>query len=367
MNLNPSDELIRKKILTILGPETQLISKAKIKLYTSTNETENIIRNSITKKDEWIYSGLEGYICYILDFKTKTRYFRLFEYVTFELLFLMDIYEKFSNFYMALDPLFHCFEINNIFIGFKFEDINKANNFCLMIKKINDQMAQMMLDTENLRTKESKKEKRKKFYENCEILKKNFGAENKYNRDYCDDGIEICKPIFYELLNFLTYNREKKEFIVGNVPKEFKNLFKNMGIKKHELKQANTTLKFFKYFIENFNIENKVNKRRITDSSVEDEEDKFEDENLNNLKNIENNSIISTSYKNNDSEITLKTTIHSSIMEKSIKFNNSPLKECVPKLPVNSVKIVPDKGIIPSAPKIKLPPIATVDLNVNLF
>lgn len=280
MNLTQSDELIRKKIHAILGTDKQLISKAQVRIYTSTSESENNENNLIQHNDEWLYSNLEGIFCYVLDFQKKCRYFRLYENTSFQLLFHMDIYQNFSSFYTVVDPLFHCFEVNNIFIGLKFEDPNVANNFYLMINKLNDQIVKMMLDSESIKVKESKKERKKKFYENCDILKKNFGGENKYNKDYCEDGAQICKPSFYDLLNFMSYNRETKEFEVGAVPKEFRNLFKNMGIKKHQLKRADTTLTFFKYFIEQMDVLETVDRRKISNVSDFDEEDeKTEDSN----------------------------------------------------------------------------------------
>lgn len=280
MNLTQSEELIRKKILTILGSDKQLISMAQVRLYTSTKETENSAENIIQNQDEWLYSNLEGNLCYVLDFSNKTRYLRLFENTTFQLLFHMEIYQNFSNFYSAVDQLFHCFEINNVFIGLHFSELNSANNFQLMIKKLNDQIVQMMLDSGSMKLKESRKEKKKKFFENCEILKKNFCAESKYSKEYCEDCMEICKPIFYELLNFMSYNRETKEFEVGSVPKEFRNLFKKMGIKKHMLKKADTTLNFFKYFIESLDKIESVSKRKISSLTEDDLVEEDTDVNL---------------------------------------------------------------------------------------
>jgi hypothetical protein len=278
MNLSQSEELIRKKILTILGSDKQLISMAQVRLYTSTKENENSEENITQNCDEWLFSNLEGNLCYVLDFNKKTRYLRLFQKITFQLLFSMEIYQNFSNFYTQIDPFFHCFEINNAFIGLQFLELNSANNFLLMIKKLNDQIVKIMLESGSMKVKESRKEKKKKVSENCEILKKNFGSEGKYGKEYCEDCMEICKPIFYELLNFMSYNRESKEFEVGTVPKEFRNLFKNMGIKKHMLKKADTTLNFFKYFIESLDKIENVSKRKHSSLSEEEDEEAEKDE-----------------------------------------------------------------------------------------
>jgi len=369
MNLSQSEELIRKKILTILGSDKQLISMAQVRLYTSSKETNNSEEEDLfINNDEWLYSNLEGIFCYILDFSKKCRYFRLFENTTFQLLFQMEIYQNFSNLYIAVDPQFHCFEINNFFIGLQFSDLNSANNFHLMIKKLNDQIVQMMLDSKGMKVKESRKEIKNKFYNNCEIIKKNFGAENKYNRDYCEDCMEIRKPIFYEMLNFMSYNREKKEFEVGNVPKEFRNLFKNMGIKKHMLKRADTTLNFFKYFIESIDVIETVNKRNSSDLSMEDDDD-IEKEDIDNDISTEhgneNLSTMQSEYKSvisDNSHVNMQIKNNLGHKEENINFSENlgnliiipeVKKEILKAPPVSAVPL--SKKPVPPPPKINLP------------
>jgi len=398
--LTLSEELIRKKILTLLGSDKQLISMAQVRLYTSTNETEKSQENVSQNQDEWLYSNLEGNLCYVLDFSKKTRYLRLFENTNFQLLFHMEIYQNFSNFYTAVDPLFHCFEVNNIFIGLRFSELNSANNFQLMIKKLNDQIVQMMLDSGSMKVKESRKDKKKKFSENCEILKKNFCAESKYSKEYCEDCMEICKPIFYELLNFMSYNREAKEFEVGSVPKEFRNLFKNMGIKKHMLKRADTTLNFFKYFIESLDIMEDVRSKRnicsLSDDEAEADEDYYDGYLPSEQSNYSANDCRSTmqsekSVLSSNSHGRVSKDISGSSNSNNLKAgllndynvikdngnsnvktgetNSSQMstvdfKGNVPKAPA-----MPGKGVIPTAPKFNLlqQNIAKVNVEVNIF
>lgn len=364
MNLTQSEELIRKKILTILGSDKQLISMAQVRLYTSTNETELSEENIIQNNDEWLYSNLEGNLCYVLDFSKKTRYLRLFENSTFQLLFHMEIYQNFSNFYTQIDPLFHCFEVNNIYIGLQFSELNSANNFQLMIKKLNDQIVQMMLESGSMKVKELRKEKKKKFLENCEILKKNFCAEGKYGKEYCEDCMDICKPIFYELLNFMSYNRETREFEVGTVPREFRSLFKNMGIKKHMLKKADTTLNFFKYFIESLDKIENVSKRKISGFSEDEEEENdliteqsnISNENCSTMQSEDKSVISGISDLVSNNHINIKVANNNNnydkdCNEKNLNKNNieSNGKCGLPKAPP-----VP-KGFIPPAPKMNIP------------
>lgn len=269
---NQVDELTRKKILAILGHSKQILCMGEVRIYTTNNETDYNQENTIPTGNEWLYSNLEGILCYILDTSNKSRYLRLFEPVTFQILFHAKIYQNFSNFYYTLDNKFHCFEYSNIFIGLYFFDESQANNFSLTTKKLNDQIVQIMLDSENKEI-ETRKGKKEKFHENIINLKKKLKSEDKYSHEYCEDVMEIHKPIFYDLLNFMSYDREKKEFNVGNVPKEFRNLFKNIGIKKKQLKKADTTLNFFKYFIESFALFDDPNARKISNLSDDSDDD----------------------------------------------------------------------------------------------
>ena len=338
MNQTQSDELTRKKIDSILGPAKQIICMWDVRIYTSSKDNENHEKNTLSNCDEWLYSNLEGNLCYILDTHKKTRYLRLYEPVTFQLLFHMDVYENFSLFYTIVENNFHCFEFNNIFIGLFFLDMSQANNFSLMTKKLNDQIVQIMLESQN-KEKESRQDKKKRFQDNIQVLKKNFKSEDKYSGDYCEDIMEINKPIFYDLLNFMSYNREKKEFAVGNVPKEFRNLFKNIGIKKHQLKKADTTLNFFKYFIESFDMIESSNNRKI--SSLSDNSDEEELDNT-------NDTIKEESKDNKENKINNQTT-----NTESKQTSNVPNPPKIPSAPN-----------VPNAPKLNIPTAPKVIINL---
>ncbi len=268
--------------------------------------------------------------------------------------------------------------MDNIFIGFHFSDLNSANNFQLMIKKLNDQIVYMMLDSESMKVKELRKDRKKKFYENCEILKKNFGAENKYSRDYCEDFMEIRKPIFYILLNFITYNRETKEFEVGNVPKEFRNLFKNMGIKKHMLKKADTTLNFFKYFIESLDKMETINQRKVSHMSNDEEEEDIDKNNENNSMTsdtssnyTDNSSVINNGNKSNLSDFVIGNNKGNFNENKNnMNVNKINTQNDAPNKPASKIPPVPAafKTNIPPVPKIVNPPLLKIkdnDSNIN--
>ena len=62
--------------------------------------------------------------------------------------------------------------------------------------------------------------------------------------------MEIRKPRYFELLNNISFDREKKEFKIGKLPQEFKNMFKDIGIKKSDIKDPKCALNIFKNVID---------------------------------------------------------------------------------------------------------------------
>jgi hypothetical protein len=231
-------ELERRKILSILGHDRELIQICFAGLYTTNKEAE-----------KWLFSDLEGLLCFVLDYQLRTRYFIMFDSNSFEKLFSFELYNNFSTYYHTPLEDFHCFEAGNGFIGFKFNDQKEASTFSLVVKKFEDNFVKMLFENQSL-NRNTKKEDKKKFHEDCALIKEKFQAKNSFDENYIEDGLEICKPKYFDLLNNITFDREKKEFKMGHIPPEFKKLFKNIGIKKSDFKNTQLALNIFKHFIE---------------------------------------------------------------------------------------------------------------------
>jgi hypothetical protein len=231
-------ELERRKILTILGPDIELIQVAFGGLYTTNKSAE-----------KWLFSELEGLICFVLNYQMKTRYFILFDAETYEKLFSFELYNNFSSFYrIALDD-FHYFEGGNGFIGFKFNDAKEAATFSVVIQKFEDNFTKMLFDNQSSHRK-SKREDRKRFIDDCLTLKEKFQSKNAYDDNYLEDGLEIHKPKYFDLLNNITFDRDKNEFKIGHISPEFKKLFRNIGIRKSDLRNPEFAVNIVKHFIE---------------------------------------------------------------------------------------------------------------------
>lgn len=232
-------EIDKRKILSILGPDIELIKLASCKIYTTTKEN-----------DSWLYSDIEGFLCFVLDFKFKARFLIVFDMDTYKPTFRMELYHNFQQTYYEMSDDFHCFEVGNGFVGFKFFDINEAKMFSLVITKFDDDFVGMLLTNQTKKLTPLKTDMKKRYNEYCTILKNKFSSNNHFDENYIEEGLEIIKPRYFELLNNITFDREKKEFKVGHIPSEFKNLFKNIGIKKSDLKNPKLALNIVKSFIE---------------------------------------------------------------------------------------------------------------------
>jgi len=233
-------KLEKKKILAILGSNREMYKMCSAKIYTSSREGES-----------WLYSDLEGFLCFVLDYNIKTRFFVMFDPTTYERLFQFELYNNFEREYQKLADDFFCFEVGNGFIGFKFDDSKEASELHDIIKKFNDFLVDNLFDA-NLKSNNVYNFKKQEIIVSyLEIIKEKFSAaKNKFNEDYIEDGMEIRKPRYFELLNNIAFDREKKEFKIGKLPQEFKNMFKNIGIKKSDIKDPKSALNIIKNVID---------------------------------------------------------------------------------------------------------------------
>jgi hypothetical protein len=227
----------RKRILSILGVDRDLINMAtNAKLYSANSEAVR-----------WLYSDLEGIPCFILDYNTQSKYIVLFDPDTYEVLFSIELYNNFANYYQQLSDDFHCFEVGNGFLGLKFSDNKEGDLFLLTISKFKDDFCKMLFQGCG---KNNKTNTRKWAQEYCSILKEKFGAKNTFDENYIEDGCTIIKPKYFEFLDSINYDHEKKEFLLDHITNEFKTMFKDIGIKKSDFKNPEVALTIVKTIVE---------------------------------------------------------------------------------------------------------------------
>lgn len=266
-NNNSYSELEKRRIIAILGENSDLITMSISKIYTTNKNNKS-----------WLYSGLEGFFCFILDFKEKRKFFVLYDLNNFELLFKLQLYSKFESNYKTLHNSFHCFETFKGFVGIKFASSEEANSFEKCVRKYDDNLTDQFFK-KNINRRKNKYGKGKEFL----VILKNifcqfFENKNSANTEKLENldivsninkneiikildfedfensisDIEIFKPRFYEILLKITYDKEKKLFNLQNVPSNLKNLFKKSGIKKSDFKNESLALNIFKFFMKIF-------------------------------------------------------------------------------------------------------------------
>ena len=212
MTTSSYSEIEKRHILSILGNTKDLMTISFIKLYTC-NLTSN----------EWLYSGLEGYLCYYIDFKLNSAFLSLYEIGTYQKLFQLEQYLEFNKYFTKLNEKFHCFELNQSYIGFEFENAEDANILYNIIMKFDDTYLLNLFNNSNnrvdkfskgetnLKVLKDKLQKEKLFFptgkDNGKRVFENF--EVLYDK-YYSTGLDIFKPTSYSIiLNFEFDNGEQ--------------------------------------------------------------------------------------------------------------------------------------------------------------
>ena len=233
-----SRSIERKKILSLL-PVTRDIEGPlySSKLYSSDEDGE-----------DWLFSGIEGYTCIIVDYLMRTKYIAIFHRTNYAKIFQYELYNGFENYFEELAPDFRSFEIDSGFIGLQFDKPESAKKFSELIKGLKNK--------KNIFEKkmggEDPAENTKKFNEYCSILKGKFshGGDKKYDEQYAEDGMLIMNHKNFKVLNNISYSKKEKKFKFGKISKELRDLFLSFGIKKKLLeKDVDFAFDLFKRFI----------------------------------------------------------------------------------------------------------------------
>ena len=237
-------EIAKKKIYSILSANLELQGDIYIvKLFSCDREGKN-----------WLYSDVEGYLCFIIDYQVKTKYLVIYDNRNFEKLFQIELYNDFTKYYEELAPEFRSFEIDSGFMGFQFETKDEAVEFDLIISRV-------LGLTNNLfakpRTKEDSKVKEQIAKTYCKRLKEKFASDKKYDENYAEDGTTILKHNNFKILLNIEYNNETKLFKFGKISEELKEMFLSFGIKKKDLERdADFAFTLFKKVIVGLGSEN---------------------------------------------------------------------------------------------------------------
>ena len=245
--VNKDIDMDRKKILSILSNNLELQGEIYIvKLYSSDRGGE-----------DWLYSGLEGYFCFILDYSLKTKYFIIYDPTTYQKVFQYELYNNFGKFYEELAPDFRSLEIESGFIGLQFTNEENAKEFDLVVQRYSAFNNDIFSKAKSKDEKSVLKDKAALY---CKELKKNFCEDdNKYDEKYAEDGTQILKHRNFKVLSNISYDKETKKFQFGKISDELKEMFVSFGIKKKDLESdVDFAFTLFKQVIVGLGTENKL-------------------------------------------------------------------------------------------------------------
>lgn len=219
-----------------------------VQLYSSDIEGEN-----------WLYSGIEGYLGLIVDFEVKTKFLCIYDPSNYEKVFQYELYNNFEYYFQSLAPEFRSFEIESGFIGLQFDNQNDAE--CL------ERTLLRILAMRNIFQKKIGKEniqnENEIFQKYCKALKNKFcQEENKNDKKNAKDCIKILKQRkLKDLFSFISYDKQKKTFKIGKISDELKEIFVSYGIKKKDLvNDLYFAFNIFQKVILNLGSENKIQK-----------------------------------------------------------------------------------------------------------
>ena len=236
----------KEKILAILPDNQELQGDIfNVKLYSSDKEGE-----------DWLFSGLEGNLCLIVDYQIKTKYLIMYHPINYEKIFQYELYISFEKYFEELAPDFRSFEIESGFIGLQFDNQDNAKKFDQTLMK----MQQMKNIFNKVLTKDNAKKQNELYQTYCKKLKEKFSDdESIYDENYAEDGTQILKHRNFKVLNNISYDKEQQKFKFGKISDELKQMFLSFGIKKKELERdVDFAFTLFKKVIVGLGSENKL-------------------------------------------------------------------------------------------------------------
>ena len=236
----------KEKILAILPDNQELQGDIfNAKLYSSDKEGE-----------DWLFSGLEGNLCLIVDYQIKTKYLIMYHPINYEKVFQYELYISFDKYFEELAPDFRSFEIESGFIGLQFDNQDNAKKFDQTLMK----MQQMKNIFNKVLTKDNAKKQNELYQTYCKKLKEKFSDdESIYDENYAEDGTQILKHRNFKVLNNISYDKEQQKFKFGKISDELKQMFLSFGIKKKELERdVDFAFTLFKKVIVGLGSENKL-------------------------------------------------------------------------------------------------------------
>ena len=159
-------------------------------------------------------------MCLVVDRRLHSRFLRLYDINTNELLFQAELYVNFHRNYRELNDYFYCFPHEKILVGIQYSNVHDASIFRNLIQTYSFKCTSTLADVV--------KEQQSKL------------GNPAYN---------ISRPLTFEKKEHAGWDPKTQTFIMSEIPKEIKTLLKKAGTKKKDLKSKDTALAIFEILL----------------------------------------------------------------------------------------------------------------------
>lgn len=107
-----------------LDPKSTALSMAIVRLFYADAETTGHFQPM----------KIGGILCLVADRRLKSRYLRMYDINTSELLFQAELYVNFHRNYRELNDYFYCFPHEKILVGIQYANVHDASLFRNLIQ-----------------------------------------------------------------------------------------------------------------------------------------------------------------------------------------------------------------------------------------
>lgn len=270
----------RKIIASLLLNNYELVSICFCKLYTA---------GAVSKT--WLYSGLEGGLTLVIDYRRKTARFILFDLHTLEIVFENEFYRKFNIFYTSLSESFQCFEVAGGFVGFNIPDKYDADKFFKAVTGLTDQtIARRAKDIKITNILDIKNSAKKML----NILQEKLNEEYFFKESLAyESTLDFDFHHLEKVFESIEYDSKAKTFSITGNDKEIKSIVAKIhGIKiKDEKDQRIADHKaYIAELYRNFQATDKLIKKTEAAKLLEEQQSKLQSEKSERIAAINNTS-----------------------------------------------------------------------------
>ena len=161
-------------------------------------------------------------MCLVADRRLHSKYFRMYDINTSELLFQAELYVNFYKNFRELNDYFYCFPHEKVLVGIQFSNVHDASLF------------RNLVNTYSFKC------------DNPGELQDLIKSEQ---QKLGNPSYNISKPLSFAKKEHAGWDPVSQTFLLNEIPKEIKTLLKKAGFKKKDLKSKETALAIYEILL----------------------------------------------------------------------------------------------------------------------